>query len=122
MREIRPSGLMQGWELPDGSRVVQLLPTPPGLPPRNALRAWLTDNVGKKFMVHNLFLIVVVVFRALGLYYAGSAVLGFIVGAVLTRGMMGASPLMVLLLPLIGGILLWVLAQPCAALMTRDLE
>jgi hypothetical protein len=73
-------------------------------------------------MVHNLFLVVVVVFRALGLYYAGSAILGFIVGILLTRGMMGGSPLMVLLVPLSGGILLWVLAKPCATLMTNDLE
>ena len=48
--------------------------------------------------------------------------LGFIAGAVLAQRMGGASPLIVMLLPLIGGMLLWIAAKPCAALVTKDLE
>lgn len=73
-------------------------------------------------MIHNLFLIVVVVFRALGFYCLASSLLGILVGLIVSRGINGGLQLVVMLLPLVGGILLWILAKPCATLITKDLE
>jgi hypothetical protein len=48
--------------------------------------------------------------------------LGILVGLIVSRGINGGLQLVVMLLPLVGGILLWILAKPCATLITKDLE
>lgn len=90
------------------------------LPPRgnafdpSGMRGWQT------FMVRNLYLILVVVFRATGLVSTGSAVLAFVVGLIVARG--SIMPLFAFMPAFLGGLLFWVLAKPLAALTTSGLE
>ena len=73
-------------------------------------------------MVQNLYLCVVVVFRAVGLYLVGSVLLGVIFGVVLA----GRAPFLSIVLStapmLLSGVLLWILAKPAARLITSGLE
>ena len=70
-------------------------------------------------MIRNLYLVLVVVTRAVSVFVIISGVLAWGTGLVVTRG---GAPLLAMLLPVVSGILLWFLAKPCAALITRDLE
>lgn len=73
-------------------------------------------------MIHNLYLILVVVARATGLFVILQAVFAWATGLIMTRGVGLGIPVWALLLPIIGGILLWLVAKPFATLITRDLE
>ena len=73
-------------------------------------------------MIHNLYLVLVVVARATGVFLILNAVLSWVTGLILTRGVGLGIPIGALLLPIVGGVLLWLVAKPCAALITRDLE
>ncbi|ACB76887.1 hypothetical protein [Opitutus terrae] len=74
-------------------------------------------------MVRNLYLLLVVTSRALGLFLIARAVIGSLLVALLQQNL-GAS--LVTLIPavpaLVGGIVLWLGAKWIAALVTRDLE
>ena len=75
-----------------------------------------------EFMIHNLYLVLVIVARATGVFLILKAVLSWGTGLILTRGVGLGVPVWALLLPIVGGVLLWLVAKPCAALITRDLE
>jgi len=76
----------------------------------------------KNFMIHNLYLVLVVVARATGVFVILQGVFAWATGLVLTRGVGLGMPVWAMLLPIVGGLLLWVVAKPCAALITKDLE
>jgi hypothetical protein len=63
----------------------------------------------------------VVLLRAVALYFIASGVIAWGSGLVLTMGRF-AMPWLLLLIPIVGGILLWLLAKPFATLITKDLE
>ncbi len=71
-------------------------------------------------MVHNLYLILVVVCRALGLFWIGGAVLGLVL-SVVVGGSGFIAAVVGLASTVIGGILLWFFAKPIAVLITKDL-
>ena len=74
-------------------------------------------------MVHNLYLILAVAFRTLGLWWVARALVGLIAAAVLGGGLSSAFASLIGLAPtLAGGVLLWFLATRIADLVTKDLE
>ncbi|MEO7099957.1 MAG: hypothetical protein ABI162_11385 [Luteolibacter sp.] len=72
-------------------------------------------------MIQNLYLILVVASRGLGLWLVARPVLGFLFAGILGLG--GELPSVMSLVPsLVCGLLLWFLAKPIAALITSDLH
>src|SRR3954468_4684982 len=81
-----------------------------------------SEALRKKIMIRNLYLVLVVVIRAVSAFVILSGVFAWGTGLVVTRGVGLGIPLLAMLLPVVSGILLWFFAKPCAALITRDLE
>ena len=73
-------------------------------------------------MIRNLYLVLVVVARAAGVFLILQGLFAWATGLVVTRGAGLGIPVWAMSLPIVGGILLWLLAKPCAALITRDLD
>lgn len=74
-------------------------------------------------MVRNLYLILVVGFRCVGLWLVARAVIGLLFATLLGRSFQGVlAPLISLAPSLVGGLLLWFLARWIAALIVKDLE
>lgn len=74
-------------------------------------------------MTHNLYLILVVLFRTVGLFSIVSSALSVAMATAL-GGTKGTWPLLLVSIGpfLAGGLILWFLAKPLAALITSDLE
>ncbi len=68
-------------------------------------------------MIKNLYIIIVVVLRFAGLYLVARGLFGI---PFLAFGI--GIPFLAFLLPILGGILLWWVAKPCATLIMNDLE
>jgi hypothetical protein len=73
-------------------------------------------------MVRNLYLVLVVGIRSVALYVILSGLFSWIARLIVTRGSGLGIPILAMLLPIFGGLLLWVLAKPFATLLTKDLE
>ncbi len=74
-------------------------------------------------MIHNLYLILVVAARSAGVLLILQGLLAWATRLAFAGGVALGLPNWLMLLPsILSGILLWFLAKPCAALITRDLE
>ncbi len=73
-------------------------------------------------MIRNLYRCLVVAFRAIGLWLVGSALIGWLIGALLSGSGAAVALLFAIAPKVLGGIILWFVAKPAAALIVSGLE
>jgi len=73
-------------------------------------------------MIRNIYPVLVVAIRGLGLFITGKALLGFLTMTAIAGQVVVLSQLVNATPSIVGGMLLWFFAQHIAKLMTQDLE